>query len=339
MAKRYDYMDWLRVLSIFAVVGIHVSSKIINSAPPTEWAWQYAHVINSALRWCVPIFFMLSGALLLTRRPADSIWDFLKKRLTKAFIPLLFWSCIYIAYRVFEQGHSYTLWEMVKLILSEDVYYHLWFLYTIIGLYVMAPFLQILVHNINQKAFLYFLGFWFLFSGVFPFFPKFFEFEMAFTAGLFEPYIGYFMLGAYLMRYPISKKRLPLLAALAAIGYVVTWYGTLYVTEQEGKFDDFFYEHFYPNNVVISLFIFVLFQHLAPRIKSSPLITRLSTATLGIYVIHPLVQIYLNKLFEFNERAINPAIGVPLAWVVIYFVSFGIILVLQKIPVVKQIVP
>ncbi|WKA57832.1 acyltransferase family protein [Planococcus shenhongbingii] len=339
MAQRIHYMDWLRVISIFVVVGIHVVSKIINSGSYTEWEWQYANAIDSALRWCVPVFFMLSGALLLTRRPDEPVGEFLKKRLAKALIPLVFWSGVYTAYNIFEKGESYTIWEMIKLFLSDDVYYHLWFLYVIIGLYVMAPFLRILVHHLSQKAFLYFLIFWFVYSGVLPFAPKFFGFELAIPAGMFEPYIGYFMLGAYLYLYPLSKKSLPLLGFLAIIGYFITFFGTSLLTERRGEFDDFFYEHYRPNALAITLFIYVGFQHLAAKIKPNRWITRMSTATLGIYVIHPLIQTYLHKIFGINEMTGTPIIGIPLVWILIFFLSFAIILLFQKIPGVKHIVP
>lgn len=151
MKKRYYYMDWLRVLAIFAVVGVHVVSKIINTGSTDDWEWQYANAIDSAIRWCVPVFFMLSGALLLTVKKDEPIGSFYKKRLTKVIIPLVFWSGIYLVYQIYEQGESFTLWQMTKLFLADDIYYHLWFLYVIIGLYIMAPFLRILVDHMTQK--------------------------------------------------------------------------------------------------------------------------------------------------------------------------------------------
>src|SRR5690554_5861581 len=140
MTKRLEYMDWLRVISIFVVVGVHVVSKIINTGHVDEWEWQFANAIDSAIRWCVPVFFMLSGALLLTLKREDPIGEFLKRRLTKVIIPLIFWSGVYIAYKMFEQGESFTVGQMFEIFFTDDVYYHLWFLYVIIGLYIMAPF-------------------------------------------------------------------------------------------------------------------------------------------------------------------------------------------------------
>ncbi len=50
IAQRHEYMDWLRVLAIFTVVGIHVLSKILNVESPGAWEWKFANAIDSASR-------------------------------------------------------------------------------------------------------------------------------------------------------------------------------------------------------------------------------------------------------------------------------------------------
>ncbi|ANU13971.1 membrane protein [Planococcus halocryophilus Or1] len=341
MTRRYDYMDWLRAISIFVVVGIHVVSKIINSTTTDDWIWHFANIFDAGLRWCVPVFFMLSGALLLTRGKEESVSEFLKKRLSKIVIPLIFWSIIYTLYNIFELEESYTVYEIIVQFLTDDIYYHLWFLYTITGLYIMTPFLKLLVQHMDKKTFQALLLFWVIFSSFLPFLPKFFDFEVAFSAGLFEPYIGYFLLGAYLVLYPVPKKYLPTLGILALISYILTVWGTYYLNigQPVGEFDEFFYEHYRPNNLLITLFIFIGFQHMANKIKSNALVTRISTATFGIYIIHPIIQIYLNKFFGLNETTLNPIISVPLVWIIIFSISFGIILVMQKLPIMKRLIP
>lgn len=341
MTRRYDYMDWLRVLSIFVVVGIHVVSKIINNSTTDDWVWHFANFFDAGLRWCVPIFFMLSGALLLTRDKEESVWEFLKKRLAKVIIPLMFWSFIYTLYNIYELGESYTAYEVVVQFLTDDIYYHLWFLYTITGLYLMAPFLKLLVQHMDKKTFQAFLLFWIAFSSLLPFLPKFFDFEVALAAGLFQPYIGYFLLGAYLVLYPVPKKYVRPLGILALLAYFATLWGTYYLNTglPADEFDDFFYEHYRPNNVLITLFIFISFQHMAKKIKPNALITRISTATFGIYIIHPLIQTYLNKLFGLNETTLTPLVGVPFMWILIFIISFVIILAMQKLPLINRLVP
>ncbi|MCH4826812.1 acyltransferase [Planococcus halocryophilus] len=341
MTRRYDYMDWLRAISIFVVVGIHVVSKIINNTTTDDWIWHFANIFDAGLRWCVPVFFMLSGALLLTRGKEESVLIFLKKRLSKVVIPLIFWSIIYTLYNIFELEESYTAYEIFVQFLTDDIYYHLWFLYTITGLYLMAPFLKLLVQHMDKKTFQALLVFWIIFSSFLPFLPKFFDFEVAFSAGLFEPYIGYFLLGAYLVLYPVPKKYLPTLGTLALISYILTVWGTYYLNMAQpvGEFDEFFYEHYRPNNLLITLFIFIGFQHMANKIKPNAWITRISTATFGIYIIHPIIQIYLNKFFGLNETTFNPIVSVPLVWILIFSISFGIILVMQKLPIINRLVP
>lgn len=341
MARRYGYMDWMRVVAIITVVGVHVVSKIINSTTTADWEWHYANAIDSALRWCVPIFFMLSGALLLTRDSNERIGEFLRKRLGKVLLPLLFWSAVYMAYNIYQLGEEYTIGQMAGLFLSDGIYYHLWFLYVITGLYLMAPFLRLLVKHMDKTMFHYFFAFWFLFSAAAPIFTRATGYEFAFAGQMFAPYIGYFLLGAYLVMHPLPKRWLPTLGILAIIGYAVTLWGTVVANtgREAGDFDAFYYEHYYPHAIFISLFVFVAFQQLGTKLKSTPLVTRISTATFGIYIIHPLIQTYLNRLFDFNETTINVWIGVPLSWIVIFILSYAVIRVMQKTPFVRRLVP
>lgn len=338
MKERYEFMDYLRVFAIFAVVCVHVVSKVVGTEPYGEEAWHIGNVIDSGLRWCVPIFFMLSGALLLTSDKDESVGAFLKKRLAKVLIPLVIWSLIYLIYRSIELNEQFAISDVIRLILIDDVYYHLWFLYVIFGLYLMAPFLRILVKHMNQKMFMMFLLFWFAISGLLPFIPKYFGFEPALTAGLFQPYIGYFLLGAYLVLYPLPRKSLAILGVLSVIGYGITVWGTADLTLSKGELDEFYYEHYRPNQIFISVFVFVLFQQLDSRLKRSRLIEQLSLSTLGIYVIHPLVQTYLAD-FGIHERIGHPLFGIVFAWITIFIVSFAIVYLVRKIPVVSQIFP
>src|SRR5690606_20739065 len=148
-----------------------------------------------------------------------------------------------------------------------------------------------------------------------------------------------FMLGAYLVLYPLPKKLLPWLGVLAIIGYLTTVWGTNYLTEQQGELDEFFYEHYRPNALFITLFLFEGFNKLGPKLKPNYFVTRISSATFGIYIIHPLVQLYLKKVLGIHETMFNPLFAVPISWIIIFLLSFGIIIVLQKIPYLNKIVP
>jgi len=339
MKERYDYMDWLRVLAIFSVVGIHVVAQHVTNFNHAPNVWWYGNLIDSALRVSVPIFFMISGALLLTRTKEETLSVFFKKRFSKVIIPLVVWSIIYLIYRQVMWFEDFTWKQMLKMMLTDNVFFHLWFLYAIIGLYLMTPFLQKIVQHSSKQLLQYFLVSWFFLSSLAPFVYKFEGFSIELKAGLFGTYIGYFILGAYLLKYPLPKKSLPYLGVLALIGYGVTVYGTYLLTlKNDGKLDGFFYQYVSPNVVVIGIFLFVLFQQYSHLFKSNKVIQLLSAASMGIYLIHPIVQLYGRRI-GFDEYWVHPVIAVPLVWISIFIASFILTWIIQKIPVVKRIVP
>src|SRR5690606_34271226 len=129
------------------------------------------------------------------------------------------------------------------------------------------------------------------------------------------------------------------LIIVSTLSYFATIYGTHVLTTQTGELDEFFYEHYRPTQIVNSLFVFTLFQRLAPRIKSHPPITQLTIDTHCNYVIQPLVKFYLNKFFNSNETTVNELIGVPMVWILIFGISFLIVWLLQKVPGAKHIIP
>lgn len=337
--ERYDYMDWMRVFAIFSVVGIHVVAQLVSSMEIGHQIWWFANLLDSALRNSVPLFFMISGALLLTRKQQEPLIPFFKKRVSKVAIPLLAWSIIYIVYRKFMWFEEHTWKQMIKMVLTDSVFFHLWFLYVILGLYLMTPFLRQIVSSSSKQMLQYFIGAWFVMSSLFPFVPKFFDFGLALSAGLFGTYIGYFILGAYLILYPLKRKWLPLLGLLAVIGYAVTAYGTYILTLQnDGRLDGFFYLYIAPNTVVIAVFLFVLFQQFPNVFKPNTVIQKISAASMGIYLLHPIIQLYGRRI-GFDEYWVHPVLAVPLVWIAIFFSSFIIVWILQKIPLVNKLVP
>lgn len=76
--QRIYYFDFLRVLSVFFVIVIHITSVGLQGFEIATAAWIVNSLINSVSRWAVPIFFMVSGALFLA---AD------KRNLNKEAIP------------------------------------------------------------------------------------------------------------------------------------------------------------------------------------------------------------------------------------------------------------
>lgn len=85
-------INLMRTLAIFMVIVVHVCAapfKVMDAS------WLSINVVDSLARWCVPVFFMLSGALLLGK---DEPLSVLKKRIIKIILPLIFWSYVYLIF-------------------------------------------------------------------------------------------------------------------------------------------------------------------------------------------------------------------------------------------------
>ncbi len=145
MKEKLIWLNNLRVISTIAVIVIHISFPITNHYGKTsEIIWNIGNLYNSISRFCVPIFFMISGALLLKQDYKLSY--FLKKRFWRIIPPLIFWSLIYIFCDYFLVGEkSFTLIESIKLVIAKIFHisqFHLWFVYTLLGLYLFIYLFQ-----------------------------------------------------------------------------------------------------------------------------------------------------------------------------------------------------
>ena len=149
MTERINWIDITRIIAIFAVLAIHTLAGYIcewGHIPYTDW--MIATFSGAVARFAVPVFIILSGYLLLDKQ--ENAYLFFQKRFSKVVIPLLAWSVIYT---VFNTNSIYSIFtiEFVKELLSSNVYFHLYFLYIIIGLYIITPVLRLILHNINIK--------------------------------------------------------------------------------------------------------------------------------------------------------------------------------------------
>src|SRR3984885_4937243 len=132
-AQNIDWISNLRLIALYAVVILHCTSPLLmgfGKVPMADW-WE-ADFLNALVRFAVPVFVMITGALLLGRE--YEIGDFLKKRLTRVVIPFLFWSLVYIWYSWYIEDITFdaNIWFDVKEVLhllKIGASYHLWYVY------------------------------------------------------------------------------------------------------------------------------------------------------------------------------------------------------------------
>ena len=177
--NRTFWIDLIRVVGALLVVAIHVSGRVAGG-----YAVEDSGRAVGTLGWlvstsfcslsssiAVPLFVMVSGALLLGRN--EETIPFYRKRFGKILLPFLAWSCIFIlclciAGRGFKDGTPITLTSSVGALLSGGISGHFWFMYMLISLYLTAPFLSAFVRNASKNMLTCFLILWYVAIVFFP---------------------------------------------------------------------------------------------------------------------------------------------------------------------------
>ena len=342
--KRLMYMDWLRVLATIAVVTIHVSAGYVAVLDANNVSrWMAGNLFESISRASVPIFVMISGALLLKGTKDISVGEFLQKRASKVIIPFVAWSAIFYAYGAYAGYFPVSLKQGIKHFLTDTIGGHLWFLYMIVGIYLITPLLKIFVKNAKKREIEYFLILW-LYASVVVNLAKYY-YPINFNIELFyvTNYVGYFLLGYYLSNFDISKKWRNISYIGGFVGFISTFFITYYYTvKANGQLEQFWYGYFAPGVVLMAIGLFVFFKYAFQKSERElPLLFRfINQASLGIYILHFfLLNNLLYMVFpKVNER-VHAILAIPINVTITIVLSLIITLVLQRIPVVKKLVP
>ncbi len=286
------------------------------SAQNISW-WIISDIYSSFSRFTVPIMIMISGALLLDPEKESSIKIFYNKRLNKVFVPFIFWAILYIMWKDMFEGKLFSPLSAFNDLITGNVYFHLWFLYIILGLYLITPLLKIYIKKASGTI-KYFLILWFIFPGI----------------NFFIGYIGYYLLGHYLDKLQINKKYSPLLYLTFLLGLLTTIIGS-YLTSI-GNYTINFQHPFAPNIILMAASFFLIIKNI--NWKSNKIITEIASTSFGIYLIH-IIILDLLKLNGIEAASFNPILSIPILTLTILMISYITIKIMNKSPVFKKMVP
>ncbi|KAG1261821.1 hypothetical protein G6F65_014792 [Rhizopus arrhizus] len=237
---RYARLDAARWLAAVAVVLLHSAALIVSDpAAYGGGAWLAANLYDSAARWCVPVFVMVSGALLLDPdKPQDAL-KFYSRRMARICAPLVFWTLFYLTWRTgldwWDDGRvDFSFWP--RKVVQGEPYYHLWYLYMIVGLYLFAPLARMLYARSTPRGrSLWVVGIlgvaildWPVLHAVFV------DHDIAATKGLAFPLLAAFGWAAgtvYLKRWPVAGNRIVVTAWQLVVGAACALTGMLIAGE------------------------------------------------------------------------------------------------------------
>ncbi|CEO32986.1 acyltransferase [Paraclostridium sordellii] len=345
--ERILYYDLIRTIACFLVIVNHTIWMFgaYNKLPMFTW------IVSDALffiaKMAVPLFIMLSGALLLDKE--ESYKHLAIHKVFKMTFILLVWSLIYATYAKHSILTFGDIFREIKAIIKQPISIHLWYLYMLIGLYIITPFLRKMIKNFTDKDFIIFIIIWILYSTLLPFIGLFksFEFSKYLAIPFFSGYIGYYIAGFYLDNIEINKNKIILSVIIFFTGLIISTYITFIMSKVKGT------TYMGLDNVrmfpimLMSLSFFLIVKNLGEKIherlnkeKTKRIIVNISSATFGIYLIHTLLNRMLGNSPLYNiifSDNINPILGLVIYDILIFLLSYIIISIIRKIPIIKNI--
>jgi surface polysaccharide O-acyltransferase-like enzyme len=343
-------VNLIRTVAIVLVILLHASIEAYPTvdlmSPQGVQIWWASNIYDSIARVCIPLFVMLAGALLLQPSKADEpIGVFFRKRLSRIGVPFLFWGAAYFIWSFWVNGKPLNSANIAQGILTGP-YYQFWFLYLLIGLYLVTPVLRVFFEHADWRILKYLIIVWFVGTAIIPLMTLFGPYSLNEGVFVFTGWLGYFLLGAYLLRVQLHRRWLLYAGLLGGILWSII--GTYLTVGSLGeKFGAFFYDASSFNIIIASAALFLLLlaipnQALKEKFPSfSRLLHVISVNTLPIFLFHVMVLEALQRGyfgFTLSITSMNPILEIPLITALTLIICLAVILPLKKLPYVKRII-
>ena len=340
---RLAWADLLRMAALLACLMVWLAEEGLAGSALGSASWQAYQLYNSLLRWCVPVFAMLSGMFLLEPRTGLTLPRLLLGRVLRVLIAIVLWGAVYRLADGLLSGGRFgwgLVFSSLSAALRADTHEWLWFLYVILGLYLVTPVLRAFVRGAGRGDFHVF----FLLVFVLAFLlPTLLELWPNGAAGrwlnrldihLVLGFAGYYVLGYYLKAYTLSRPAEYLVYLLGALGAAVTVGGTWALSLRRGETVTALCGFTSPSVALTALAVCVLFRYVLGVSDERSRRQRMSgaaRAALGAYLFAGLLRLLLN---HFGVTAFSlPAALSPLAWGLgLLLVSLAAAWLVSKIP-------
>lgn len=351
MAKRdkknyIAYADIARLAAAFAVVLLHVAGARLIRENVSGFNFMWAAFFDCATRWSVPLFIMLSGMLFLNHKKKLNIKTLYTKNILRLVTAFVFWSFLYNFYSAYISLREVKAAIFAALKNVHNGAMHLWFMFVIIGLYIILPFVKRMCENMTKREAEGFI----LLSMVLTFLPKtlssfeVFEpfiayldkFEINFAAG----YVGLFVAGWYIDHFDHSKDFRFMSYILGLAGFFYMLVATMYFSIVRGIVADEFMSFKSLSAFLMAFAVMMFFKSVFGRRtfkrRTNSNLAFYSKYTFGIYLIH---EMFLNissgkGWFLLPDM---PYIGIPIEAAIVFLVSGIVIGIITAFPFGKYI--
>lgn len=337
---RVWYLDVLRVLAIFGVVLYHTAGGIAAVCADGSAARAVCTAIAAWTFFCVPLLFMISGTLFLDPARTVTLRGICRKNVTRVAVAYVFWSALYAVLTTLYAQHGFSAAAVREMFYQFAVgQYHLWFLYAIIGLYLITPLLRSFAGD--EHLVRLFLALWAAFSLVLPYFSALpgmgwlgeitTKWHLDFVTG----FTGYFVLGRWL-----CMRERPLWHGWAALGAGMACFALAAAWPASAAAGGLYGGFLSPGAALAAAGLFLLLRaawRKTPALSARRgwLLAQLSACSFGVYLVHDFTLILFRKAGLFTSP-LPAGLWAPVCGALVFLVSFGIIKLARRVPFVRR---
>lgn len=335
--------DRMRVLAIVGIVIGSISDIWVSAGAaggqPLGFAWHVANLMSSFVKPAVPLLLMAEGALLLEKPESASLKDVLRHRVLPMLSTLALWSVLFLVVRFLWQGlvgDNVVPFTALLSVVSTPLSPHLWLLYLLLAIYLLLPFLRLLVEHAPRPLLWFAVGLWLLYSVISPavsapgVLPGLAIAPYA-SANVLGGYLGYVLLGWMLATTERRTKALYMLILYGVLG-LLTLVGTALLTKGAGSANVVLYQGFMPNIVLMAAAAFMACREFNRETVFTPWIGPMAQFSFGMYILHGLFALLLQPLVT-----MVPIVLLILAPVVVWLLSLITVAFMRRSVFVRRV--
>jgi surface polysaccharide O-acyltransferase-like enzyme len=336
---KFPWANDLRAFATIAVIMLHVASTVSLEYPDIAKSYFFTSVFfDSAVRWGVPVFIMLSGSFALEHYDGR-LGNFFRKMFFRIILPFLFWSIVYLFFFSWSEltdPHKTTaqLFSFIGTQFLSGTASHMWYVYIIVSLYLTFPFLSKWTKQAVEKEYIYFLSIWTILLILNPFLEKQ---DSNFDFSYFSGYLGYLILGNYLFK-TSRKINDVLLIVVFVAAFLYTALRSYSISIAANEDNEAFMDNLSINVLLMSFCIYSFFKNkqyfMRPLLRKT--IDMICEHSYGIYLSHLLILnifLWCGLSFVF----IHPLLSIPIISFASLIISCAFIIVMKKIPLLKYL--
>lgn len=340
--KKEIYIEYLRAAATLAVIFLHINMTVVANYLPNEMGILNYVIFNDCyilVKWAVPCFVMISGALLLNpQKKVD--YKRIGKYITRMIIVLLTFGIVYAYMELIFSEKSVTFDMIFRAslnMLEGESWSHMWYIYTLIGLYLVTMPLRYVVEKVTMRELEIIILTLILGNFLIPSLNTILGITLE-NYMLISEYIVWYILGYYIAISERNFIRYAILGVFTSVIFMIVSENlSIYYTATS-----FPLNHQTKNifTLILGISIFSIAKEIGKikKLKYGRICKFICANSFAIYLVHPIFINIIYKVFLITPLSFPTGFGIIILSLIVFILSLMTSLLLRRCPLIKKII-